>query len=81
MPNFCCKHCGMITDEPEIVSHPDKDVIYRDKKDFASIMKSRYNHSITCPVCQNETRFWRDEPFPTGKNDNIDLENIPSRVI
>ena len=73
MNRFCCKHCGMITDEPTIVPHPDKDAEYRDKMShykgkpsaFFLINTPPYNHSITCPVCENETRFWRDKPFPS----------------
>ncbi|KKN15927.1 hypothetical protein LCGC14_0981190 [marine sediment metagenome] len=33
---------------------------------FEGLLKGKYNHSITCLVCLNETRFWRDEPFPVG---------------
>lgn len=85
---FCCKHCGMITDNPTIVPHPDKDAYFRNlEKHHSSYLKKvecpishytiivydllfvelqgRYNHSITCPVCLNETRFWREKPFPT----------------
>ena len=73
-----CRHCGMITDNPTIVPHPDKDKEFREMQDKANeylskgirvpgvyITEGKYNHSITCPVCENETRFWRDEPFPT----------------
>lgn len=56
MPNFVCKHCGMITENPEIVP-------------FFSI-SSRHFFKITCPVCLNETRFWRDELFPADKPDD-----------
>ncbi len=105
MNRFCCKHCGMITDNPEIVPHPDKDKEFRIIEDNmearaeslvncftgrsrwqeawfetqASILKFKYNHSITCPVCQNETRFWREQPFPTDID--VDLKNIPNRVV
>ena len=89
MPKFVCKFCGMITDEPTIVPHPDKDVYYRelskeyeaywqDGKNFGTFymvrldeferrLEGKYNHSITCPVCLNETRFWREEPFPVDQ--------------
>jgi len=30
-------------------------------------LEGKYNHSITCPVCLNKTRFWRDEPLPGDK--------------
>ena len=84
---WLCKHCGMITDNPDITAHLDKDKEYREigKKLqaecpsperhwsrlslelYGSIYKDKYNHSITCPVCLNETRFWRDKPFPTDE--------------
>ncbi len=66
MPNqFVCHNCGMITDDPEIVPHPERSTMYR--KPFSTrflLSGVVYNHSITCPVCLNETRFWRDIPFP-----------------
>lgn len=81
MPKWCCKHCGMITDEPEIKPLPDKDKEFREMArpgDYYvsrgrlvpgvyAVGGDRYNHSITCPVCLNETRFWREEPFPADK--------------
>lgn len=90
MPNqFCCKHCGCITDNPEIVPHPDKTIYYLElftnyekawkqtpelghfalmvwqfnNNRFEAELRDKYNHSITCPVCLNETRFWREAPF------------------
>jgi len=69
--HFVCKFCGMITDNPIIVPQPEKDKEYRNflksskPKAISYILDARYNHSITCPVCLNETRFWRSEPFPT----------------
>lgn len=93
MLKFCCKHCGMIADNPTIIPHPDKDKEFREyKKRIAEWVEKgqripgvylvdMYNHSITCPVCLNETRFWRDEPFPTDKEDKIDLSTIPKRVV
>lgn len=104
MPNrFCCKFCGVITDNPEIVPHPETEkeifnaiselraqidairnvhekvreghdirldelaVLYSHLDEAKKSLVAKYNYSITCPVCQNETRFWRDEPFPTDK--------------
>ena len=77
MPKLCCKHCGMITDNPEITPHPERDKLFREMQEKANeyllkgdrvpgvyIIEARYNYSITCPVCENETRFWRDKPFP-----------------
>ena len=70
MNRFVCKNCGMITDKPEIevlgVSvNGDPSACYK----------------ITCPVCLGITKFIRPEPFPTDKEDNINLSTIPSRVI
>ena len=85
---FCCKNCGMITDNPTIVPHPEKGAYYGELnakidefleskegtsytpleeakvKVMVSRVDKKYNYSITCPVCENETRFWRDKPFP-----------------
>lgn len=102
MNRFCCKFCGMITDNPEIVPHPDKDKEYREigeklhkqgpspEKYWTSLSyemyeasySHKYNHSITCPVCLNETRFWRDEPFPTDKPSPVDkvMLNAETRI-
>lgn len=102
MPSqFCCRHCGMVTDNPEIVPHPEADKQFREfleehKGDWQSsdgatryaygnVIKEKYNHSITCPVCENATRFWRDKPFPTDTMTNKEkldyyLETIPRRV-
>ncbi len=106
MSKFCCKHCGMITDNPEIVPHPDKDKFYREREKerdnlfcamgneddlrllyinslrathIDNMLRLKYNHSITCPICLDEPRFWREEPFPTDTD--INLSTIPKRVI
>ena len=75
MNRFVCRHCGMITDNPEIVPHPQEGERYRTLLKFAiknnllkgaeAIMEARFNYGLMCAVCLNETRFWRDEPFPT----------------
>ncbi len=88
--HFQCKHCGVITDEPEIVPHRDEDAEYRklfkEYEDYwqgdilnlghyhslrlaqlEGLLKGKYNHSITCPICLKETRFWREEPFPADE--------------
>ncbi len=101
MNRFCCKFCGMITDNPEIVPHPDKDKEFRVILDNmeahadrianfftghwqeawfetqASILKFKYNHSITCPVCGKTTCFWRDEPFHADEP-SAKLEHCPN---
>ena len=53
MPKFCCRHCGCITDNPNIESVGGTNL--------------KYNYLITCPVCLKNTYFWRDKPFPTDK--------------
>ncbi len=65
MPSFVCKSCGMITENPEIVPHPDSRFYRGRKQKGDGFLLRSFNHSITCPVCENETRFWRDKPFPT----------------
>ena len=51
MAKFCCKHCGMITDNPEIEAFFD--------------LADQHYYKVTCPICLQETRFTRPEPFPT----------------
>ncbi|KKM72352.1 hypothetical protein LCGC14_1421410 [marine sediment metagenome] len=102
MPRFHCKHCGIISDGPEIVPHPDKDAEYREIAEsirplyskakghcfFSALviemketqLAGRYNHSITCPICLNETRFWRESPFPLAPlptDGRINLDGSP----
>ena len=38
-----------------------------------------WHYTITCPVCGDTHDFLREEPFPTDVD--IDLENIPNRVV
>lgn len=42
----------------------DFEVAHRKAVGLSHRLQKKYNHSITCPVCENETRFWREEPFP-----------------
>lgn len=89
MRKFVCKHCGMITENPEIVPHPDRDKEFREILRIAREYEAKgkpvpgvyrvkeYNYSITCPVCLNETRFWRDEPFPT---DTLTIEEQQAKL-
>ena len=90
--HFQCKCCGIITDNPTIMPHPEKDAEFRKAlKEYDGPVKIEdysfynYNYSITCPVCENVTRFWRDKPFPTDIDENGGLEaylkSLPSRVI
>ncbi len=66
MPKFHCKHCGMITDNPVIDPHLERNDMFREPISARIKLSGEYyNYSITCPVCENETRFWREEPFPT----------------
>lgn len=60
---FVCQFCGIVSDNPEIVPCPDS------KDDRASPI--RYKYSITCPVCLNETCFWRDDRFPIDKLEGV----------
>ena len=53
MPKFICKHCGMITDNPDIV--------------LVEMENYQYKYGIMCPVCLGEIFFWRKEPFPTDE--------------
>ena len=62
MPKFLCRHCGIITDDPEIVPHRESDEFYRSW--FDTLPRGCYNHSITCPVCLGITYFWRESRFP-----------------
>ena len=76
MNRFCCKHCGMITDNPKIK--------------YLGVFDGDYTYSTTCPVCLGVTQVTRPEPFPTAKTPldylpfidglDIDLSTIPSRV-
>ena len=76
MPKFCCRHCGMITEDPTIVPCE-----LCAKEESPSPM----HYSITCPVCLGRTDFTRPEPFPTDIDEKGGLEayliSLPSRVI
>lgn len=95
MNRFCCRNCGMITDNPEIIPNPKADKEYKrlaTRYFHASLCRRlrgifsnedidlifRYNYSITCPVCENETRFWREEPFPADKESGVKKTNCPN---
>ena len=57
----------MITDNPEIIP---------DGKGLTNVLvpSEIFIYGITCPVCENETRFWREKPFPTDvKSDTFKL--------
>lgn len=62
MPGFVCKYCGMITENPTIESLPKM-------RQFDKA--NRYLYRIICPVCLNETSFWRDRPFPIDKPEGV----------
>jgi len=80
MRKFCCKHCGIISDNPIIVPQPTFDAYCREHDIYP-----RFNYVITCPVCENETRFWRENHYPTDKpsdeDSGVDLSTIPSHLI
>lgn len=88
MPHFACKICGVVTDDPEIVPHPDEDAHYRElaaaykrgPSALALMGMPPFNHSITCPVCLGVTRFWRETPFPVEARTYDDGTPMPLSV-
>ena len=104
MPHFHCKHCGIVTDDPEIIPLPEKDAAYRKLQarydgfwqkvrdseygQFTIIaynnlfieLGGKHNHFITCPVCENETTFWRESPWPVATLTREDGRPLPLSV-
>ena len=78
MPRFHCKHCGIVSDDAEIVPLPDMDEFYRTARNEIIPPDSKpFNHTITCPICLGETTFWRESalplaPLPTDGRINLD---------
>ncbi len=47
---------------------------------LVAVGRDKYNHSITCPVCLGETRFWRESPLPLAPlptDGRINLDGSP----
>ncbi len=40
----------------------------------------KHNHFITCPVCENETTFWRESPWPVATLTREDGRPLPLSV-
>jgi len=89
MPRFVCKHCGMISERPEI--HVDGISIGWLREGVTAPMPTgndTHHFHIECPVCLGRTDFTRPESFPIDipRMDNkakleYYLSTIPPRVI
>ena len=90
MPRFHCKHCGIVSDDAEIIPLPEEDEHYRGLIAlYPPFGGSRmhyldhpqpFNHKIVCPVCLGETTFWRKSPFPLAPlptDGRINLDGSP----
>lgn len=90
MPHFHCKHCGIVSDDPEIIPLPEEDEHYRKLialyPPYGGSVRhyldhpQPFNHKIICPVCLNETRFWRETPFPVAPLTETDGTPLPLSV-